>query len=343
MKKFRPRVFAWLLTLAVLMSLSLSALAEEGGSGSTTVEVSAGIHQDEAREVLELVNDLRQEENAWYLNEAGERVDVPGLAPLAWDADLEKAAIQRAAELSVSFSGSRPDGSYGSSAYPGTVSESIAQGAASASSAFSNWDGSSSSVRRNMLSVGTEYNAVGAACVEVDGVYYWVQVLGVKADVTPAGAAETGTRTIEVKVGEDLLKDRTWSLAFAEEVSSLSLDEGASYTLPNLIVTAKDSSGKEVHRETVSPSECVITVSDPTVAEVSADGVVTALKGGTVEISVSWSGSLGSASTSVSASVTGKEIVSLVTPSPLSFPAGEDPSGSFPSVESAVWSDDSQR
>ena len=103
---------------------------------------------------------------------------------LYYDAGLERVAMQRAIEISVEFSHTRPNGSSCFSAYNelgvdySAAGENIAYGYESATAANKAWreddeDYSGQGHRRNML--GESFNAVGIACVLVNGTYYWVE------------------------------------------------------------------------------------------------------------------------------------------------------------------------
>lgn len=78
------------------------------------------------------------------------------------DASLESAAQTRAKELAQSFSHTRPNGSSFRTAYPNYATKEIIS------------RGYLPSVSANGA------NAVGAACYEVNGVKYWVIVVGNK-------------------------------------------------------------------------------------------------------------------------------------------------------------------
>lgn len=67
--------------------------------------------QSEARNMLSEINGFRTGSNAWYWNEDNEtKTECTGLSELSYDYELEKVAMQRAAELVVSFSHTRPNG-----------------------------------------------------------------------------------------------------------------------------------------------------------------------------------------------------------------------------------------
>lgn len=151
-------------------------------------------NQREAKKMLALVNDFRTGSEAFYVSEDGShQVSVPGLGKLEWNSDLEEIAKVRAAEISKSFSHTRPDGSSCWTAYEDSTifwwgkGENIAAGQSSYETCFSAWkeEGlpyAKQGHRRNMLG---DYNSIGIACfVPEDDTLgyrkYWVMELGKK-------------------------------------------------------------------------------------------------------------------------------------------------------------------
>ena len=108
-------------------------------------------------EVLDLINKERNSQ---------------GLSSLKMDKELMDTAIGRAAEITVSFSHTRPDGSSCFSVYPSnqrSMGENIAAGYSSASSVVNGWMNSSGH-RANILS--SSFNAIGIGCVKTSSGYY---------------------------------------------------------------------------------------------------------------------------------------------------------------------------
>lgn len=145
---------------------------EAGTSGSSLLDpnsrmvpasITATFHYDEAHKVLTLVNQIR----AQY-----------GLNPLSWDSTLEQTAALRAAECTVSFSHTRPNGQDCFSAYPSGVrlgGENIAAGSRTAEQVVNLWMNSPGH-RANILNPG--YTTMAVSMAQVDGTtygYYWSQ------------------------------------------------------------------------------------------------------------------------------------------------------------------------
>ena len=152
------------LLCAVLMAgaLSLNLLAA-GPSSKVTVNVTGKQQEAQAREVLTLINQKRAE---------------AGAGPLIMADALEDVAEQRAAELAVLFSHTRPDGTDCFTAADGTglsyraAGENIASGYPNAASVVEGWMNSTGH-RENILD--TRFTHIGIGCFEYNGTRHWVQ------------------------------------------------------------------------------------------------------------------------------------------------------------------------
>lgn len=98
-----------------------------------------------------------------------------GLGALRADPELMRAAQVRAEEISRKFSHTRPDGSRGISVSPSAVAENIARGQKQPDKVMAAWL-TSAGHRANILRPG--YGSIGVACVQVNGIYHWVQLFG---------------------------------------------------------------------------------------------------------------------------------------------------------------------
>lgn len=137
-----------------------------------------------------LVNNFRQSGEGWYYNSNNQRVEAQQLSPLAYDYNLEKIAMIRAAELVQSYSHTRPNGQDVSGLVFGLgmtmVGENIAYGdggLGNAQTIFTLWreedkmyDGQGH--RRNMLGADMPFTSIGIGHVQANGRDYWVQVFG---------------------------------------------------------------------------------------------------------------------------------------------------------------------
>ncbi len=145
---------------------------------------------DDVGSMYNLVNNFRQSGQGWYYNQSGQTVEGQQLQPLAYDYNLEKIAMIRAAELVQSFSHTRPNGQASTSMVMSLGmscgGENIAQGTGSlgtADSIFTAWREENENYngqghRRNMLSVDAPFTSIGIGHVRANGTDYWVHIFG---------------------------------------------------------------------------------------------------------------------------------------------------------------------
>ena len=173
------------------------------------IEVEVTYFQTEARSMQEMVNDFRTGDEAWVWDETNtSKIYSGSLKTLKYDYTLEKIAMQRAAELAVSYSHTRPDGTSCFTAYEEldyriySAGENIAMGFTSVASMFDGWkeddeDYSGQGHRRNMLSSG--FTHIGIACVQYNGVRYWAMELAKPANPDESFVVPQDS-TVSVKV-----------------------------------------------------------------------------------------------------------------------------------------------
>lgn len=162
-----------------------------------------------------------------------------GLAPLVLDSGLTGAAMQRAAETSVYFAHTRPDGSsfstvisqvYGRS---GNCAENIASGQTSASSVMTSWKGSTGH-NENMLRANMTH--VGIGCVYVNGGYYWVQLFSTVGQDSTNDYSGTTDQAFVIKT--NCLKDKL-TLSQSSKTLNLSCHPSGESGSTLFAVTAK--------------------------------------------------------------------------------------------------------
>lgn len=162
-------------------------LGEEMYDTNFEVWTYGALLQNDARNMLNLINDFRHSEDAWYWDEDDSRkIKCDNLNSLTYDYELEKVAVTRVIEITAYFEHERPNGEMFDSAYPSDITymckgENIASGYEDEKAVFEAWkeenekyDGQGH--RRNMLE--KDYNAIGIACFVVNGRYFWVQEFG---------------------------------------------------------------------------------------------------------------------------------------------------------------------
>ena len=245
MKKFIKTSLCFLLLVAVTASASF--LFNVNAAETETLYIDVNYQQTDARGMLSDINAFRTDSTggAWYwnsddttkteFNTSGNTV----LTELKYDYELEKVAMQRAAEISVSFSHTRPDGSTCFTAFPSdydTWGENIAAGYASASAAFIGWQEnddpySGQGHRRNMLS--SDYNAIGIGHAYVNGTHYWVQEFGYTSNTTTATVATDATLCTEITADSSKLTFKSADLnGFSDYYA---IPEGDKIAAPDVI------------------------------------------------------------------------------------------------------------
>lgn len=98
-----------------------------------------------------------------------------GLTLLSEDSDLTAAACIRAREIASVFSHTRPDGSSCFTVSEKAYGENIAKGYGTVDKVMAAWM-SSEGHRANILRA--SYGSIGVCCLQIGGVYYWVQLFG---------------------------------------------------------------------------------------------------------------------------------------------------------------------
>ena len=169
MMKYLASLFLCFAVILTLMPMRSEAADNASNSAPSTIRVSTEgtYYENEAREVLRLVNE--------------ERAAV-GKQPLKMTETLENLAKQRAAELSAYFSHTRPNGTDCFSAVDEfnvrwmALGENIAYGQTDAEEVMNSWMNSEGH-KANILSEQYEFTDIGIACFEYNGIKYWVQFL----------------------------------------------------------------------------------------------------------------------------------------------------------------------
>ena len=166
----KTRIFLLVLAIAAIICSAAAA------GGTETYELNVEYDYDAAEELLAILNAYRESGEAWVLDEDGSRVNLGTLPPLVLDETLLDAAMQRASELPVCYSHTRPDGSLCYTVNRAVFGENIGVYYATPEAMFKafaeeyeSYDGQGH--RRNMLSQGYAY--VGIGVVRYNGTLYW--------------------------------------------------------------------------------------------------------------------------------------------------------------------------
>lgn len=286
-------------TALVLAISIIGVLPVVNAAADDTVKLSfdAPFNQTEARKMTKMINDFRQESGVWAWNEDNtEKVLYPGLDKLTFDYELEKVAMQRAAELVAMYSHTRPNGSTPWTAYTDSYKysskgENIAIGTTdmTAQEAFDLWREEAEPYagqghRRNMLNSG--FTSVGIAHVYYNNCHYWVQEFSNKV------ADDTETDPIDTKQNTelDILADNIQNTVLDTDTASIDLSKGDSVSVPVFTATLKTKTWEYAPTLTgiAHPEFSVTSGSD--VISISEDGTITALKAGEAVLTASYAG-----------------------------------------------------
>lgn len=290
---------------ACLFGLCLAAPALAAAK-MLTVSFEAVTYPNRARTLLKNINAYRREN---------------GLAALVMLSDLEKASVQRAAELFVLFDHDRPDlTEYDSAAAPyaslkkcQAVSECIAAGYSKAEDVFADWKKNASSALLD-----ADFTHAGLACVYVKGSaneYYWELLLQQQpADVSAKradGSAKAGTvKKIRVEIAKGMYERADQShRRFELRADDLTLK---TKTTAQVSVSLYDRYGVKIGK--CDPADLTYKSSDPSLFAVSREGVVTKKKNGAGTLTLRCAGledatckvTLGNASAGVTAATIGE-------------------------------------
>ena len=277
--------FAMLLFLAVPFKVKAE-------TATTPVSISVQYGQTEARTILNMINEMRTSStDAWYWKQDDTtKTYCTNLQPLQYDYDLEKTAMQRAAEIAIIYSHTRPNNKdtfsafYENSVYYTYAGENIAAGYGTADSVNNGWREDNELYagqghRRNMLN--SKFNCVGIGHVYYNGFHYWVENFAYrdKVNTTPVSADNTET-TLTIPVATSKISN--FNIAFDKDEYSLKTGESTSISVSDPTISVFGHWGSRFVFVTDTPD---LTIADSTVATLS--GSITGISEGDTTISAS--------------------------------------------------------
>lgn len=186
MKHFK-KATCFLLVCLILCATVFTGNAQENSQSSTSLDIKCTVLYDEAFKVLNLTNEARAEK---------------GLEPLTMDTELLEAAMQRAAEIVVYYSHTRPDGNSCFTVNSRACGENIATASLSTNASFTvgQWI-SSPGHYKNMMR--TDIKTAGMGAVEYDGMRYWVQVFGWDLEEAATSVPANSEKVFSINFGEN--------------------------------------------------------------------------------------------------------------------------------------------
>ena len=277
--------FAMLLFLAVPFKVKAE-------TATTPVSISVQYGQTEARTILNMINEMRTSStDAWYWKQDDTtKTYCTNLQPLQYDYDLEKTAMQRAAEIAIIYSHTRPNNKdtfsafYENSVYYTYAGENIAAGYGTADSVNDGWREDNELYagqghRRNMLN--SKFNCVGIGHVYYNGFHYWVENFAYrdKVNTTPVSADNTET-TLTIPVATSKISNL--NITFDKDEYSLKTGESTSISVSDPAISVFGHWGSRFVFVTDTPD---LTIADSTVATLS--GSITGISEGDTTISAS--------------------------------------------------------
>lgn len=179
MKRWKHTAVLLLVILFVVTMIKSESLY--AAEDTVTINVTGTYGQSEARQMLGLINDFRTDGTAWLWDEnSPTKTENIRVDELTYDYKLEEIAMQRAMEIAIYNSHTRPNGEscYTLNTVGQVKAENIAAGYRTYEEVFIGWredneDYDGQGHRRNMLS--DKYNAIGIGHVVYNGTHYWVQ------------------------------------------------------------------------------------------------------------------------------------------------------------------------
>ncbi len=223
MKKSTKRFFLFAAVFAAFLSFG----ALQAAASTSTVYLTGTCGYTGAYEMLDLVNEARKEN---------------GVNALTMDQELMEAAMQRAAEISVYSSSTRPSGEKNLTVSSKAAEENKANGFSTANSAMYGVDGwmNQKDTRYRNRILNEDYQSIGIGCFTHEGTTFWVQLFGTEKAKKASKQADA-ERQMKITL-DDTIFSRRLSL-YSEDGSILPYYTKSSFTVyvtnPNLAFQAK--------------------------------------------------------------------------------------------------------
>ncbi len=244
MKKIISFIMSAVLLFSTMSAVNLTSFAGSGNMEKISINVTYG--QTEARTILDSINALRTSStDAWYWSyDNKNKVYCSNLSELHYDYELEKIAMQRAAEIAVSLSNTRPNGKnfwtiyddFGyvcdvqgeNTAADFEIAEAVNEYFCADEQGFAG-----QSYRRNMLN--SSFKAVGIAHIYYNGRHFWVEEFSDKVKTAVPTVANDSDTAVSVEISSSLIRN----ISLKSSVNSLNLNVGEAVDLPSVTAYAE--------------------------------------------------------------------------------------------------------
>ncbi|WP_420840396.1 CAP domain-containing protein [Adlercreutzia agrestimuris] len=246
---------------SVVIDESNAGIAVQATTAVMNALVVSGVkNYTDAYEVLKLVNIERAKE---------------GLKPLVMDKTLLEAAMTRAVEQMYCFDHTRPDGSSWSTVTDKAAAENIAMGQPTPASVMQSWMNSAGH-RASIMNPNYTTLGVGAISLEGSSTLWWVQLFGTEKNPTAAAQPANQSFTKRCAVATDKLVNANFQFRSAYYTVEVGKKVQAEARFIN--------SGWDRMVCELDPATFTWSMSDPAIASVNAQGIITGKKAGKTKV-----------------------------------------------------------
>lgn len=291
MKKATSKLLLFFFCMSFLMVIPKKANAAE----IIPVNISVKYGQTEARKIFNMINEMRTSStDAWYWNEDDTtKTTCSALSELAYDYDLERLAMKRAAEIALSYSHTRPNDGRSFSVYSEegitnwrALGENIAAGYLSAEAVNMGWREDNENYvgqghRRNMLSA--DFNCGGIGHVYYNGYHYWVEEFAYRTSVNTTGTAANDSEQVTA-LSVDSSKITGFKATFDKTSYTLRAGESTVASITKSGITVSGQWPVEVDR--IVTDTLTISVANASIASYN-NGKISGLAEGTTTLTAS--------------------------------------------------------
>ena len=249
----------------IFIASVFTILILSGRANATTVktEVNGTYDYDLAIEVVEKTNKVRQEN---------------GLSKLQFNRDIEDVAMLRAAESYISFSHTRPDGTWFYILNDYLNGENIAAGQKNSQEVIDAWMNSPSH-RENILR--SEFKSFSVGVFEKDGIYYWCQ----NFSCYPSNNTSTSGISGKVQVTKEINLDTGLINNIECNLDNLNSYEFEKDTIKDIKITVIDLGGYEIAKAPIDSKQATYIIENENICEV-IDGKLKIVGNGTTSLTI---------------------------------------------------------